>query len=237
MNLSKKQSIKIWDGATRLWHWSLVVLLIFLWYSADIADDLMNWHMRAGRLLLALIIFRIVWGFIGSDTAKFVQFIRSPKEIGVYLKSIVLKNKNDSTTKQTPSIGHNPAGGIMVLLLITGLLLQAVSGLFTSDGYFYEGPFANSLSNDWLSETLINIHHSGFNILIALIVTHLFAVFIHLVKGHNLIRPMITGFKSTTKEETRPTELPTIEQPTIKSPILSLVVAAIIIAGVWFITA
>lgn len=221
MNIAQSIQVKVWDGATRLWHWSIVLLMIFLWYSAEIADDLMDWHMRAGRLLLGLIVFRIVWGFIGSDTSRFANFIKSPAEIIHYLKN---KSQNHSTEQ----VGHNPAGGIMVLVLIAGLIVQATTGLFTSDGYFYGGAFADSVDGD-LGELLTNIHHIGFKLLLALVAVHVLAIIAYLVKRDNLVRPMVTGKKSLA--------IPIEIAPKLRSPLLALVTAAICVGAVWFITA
>lgn len=234
MNTLDTQSVKIWDIAIRIWHWSLVLLLVFLWYSAEIADDLMEWHMRAGRLLLGLIVFRIAWGFIGSDTAKFTQFIRSPGEVMVYLKSMKSKQNTGSGSAPNKEWGHNPAGGLMVLLLIAGLLIQTISGLFTSDGYFYEGPFARSLTNGQLAEMIIDIHHTGFNIILGLVILHILAIALYLLKGENLVRPMITGRKTL---ENNSMQAQSLETPAIKSPILAAIAAAVVIVATWFLTA
>lgn len=220
MKVAQSNQVQVWDGATRLWHWSIVLLMIFLWYSAEIADDLMDWHMRAGRLLLGLIVFRIVWGFIGSDTSRFANFIKSPAEIIHYLK-------NKSQHSHAEQIGHNPAGGIMVLVLIAGLIVQATTGLFTSDGYFYGGPFADSIDAD-LGELFTNIHHIGFKLLLALVAIHILAIIAYLVKRDNLVRPMVTGKKTLS--------IPAEVAPRLKSPVLAFVSAVICVGAIWFIT-
>ncbi|BFM05488.1 cytochrome b/b6 domain-containing protein [Halioxenophilus aromaticivorans] len=215
--------IKAWDLPTRVWHWSIVALIAFLWFSAEIADDLMDWHMMAGRTLLGLLLYRIVWGVMGSETARFSRFVRSPLAALTELKGL-------AGGQHTRYIGHNPAGGWFVLVLIALMALQAISGLFVSDGYFYEGPWASSVSGD-VQDTMMDIHELGINLIIAAVVIHVLAIVVHSLRGDHLVGAMITGNKkvSTTTADGTPTQW--------RSPWLALAVAAACVGVLWFVTA
>jgi cytochrome b len=189
-------SIKVWDFPIRLFHWLLVALIIFLWCSAAIADDLMAWHLSAGKLLLALLLFRVTWGFCGSQTARFTHFVRPPMQALYYLTDLI-KSKPDNT------IGHNPAGAYMVLMMMIVLLVQIISGLCNSDDIFFEGSLFQYLDEktaNWMAV----IHYYNFYILLALIAIHLLAIVSYYLKGNNLIAPMISGCKKVQKNITQP---------------------------------
>jgi len=167
------------------------VLIIFLWYSADIADDLMIWHVRAGKLLLALLIARVAWGFCGSQTARFADFIRSPKEFFNYLPFIKKTEKNNE-------IGHNPTGGYMVVIMMAVLFVQSISGLGNSDDIFIEGSLYRYL-NENTAELMAKIHYNNFYILLILIAMHLLAIASYYLSGNNLVLPMVSGYKKIQK--------------------------------------
>ncbi|MCG9695965.1 cytochrome b/b6 domain-containing protein [Shewanella sp. Isolate11] len=176
---SKK--IKVWDLPTRLFHWSMVCLLGLLWWSAEEGE--MLWHQIFAYSLIVLILFRLVWGVIGSDTARFTHFIKSPKEVLQYLKQ-----------RKKSTIGHNPLGGYMVITLIVVMLFQFISGLFATDDVFTEGPLYSYVS-DSVSSTLTSLHKLNFDLIIALATMHILAVIIHGIKGDKLVGAMITGHK------------------------------------------
>lgn len=204
--------IKTWDLATRLWHWVIVCLIAFLWYSGDFADDLMQWHLLAGRAVLALVIFRIIWGFIGSETARFKNFLRPPKTAISELKGLF----NSSHQRY---LGHNPAGGWFVVLLLALIFLQAASGLFVSDGYLWEGPWAESVSSD-TQDFMMSVHGLGINLILAAIALHISAIAVHSLKGDHLVGAMITGNKKDSPNLSN-------QRPTMwRSPWLALTVMA-----------
>ena len=179
--------VKVWDLPTRLFHWSLVASVIFMFVSAKMGGSWLQWHLRCGLFLLALILFRIVWGFVGSDTARFTQFVKSPKHIIRYIKGEITENEQP---------GHNPLGALMVLALIFGVLFQVLTGLFSPDenSYMYDG-FLYKLAGDNASK-IRGIHLMFANILMILAIIHFVVVlFYRVVKRHNLITPMITGNK------------------------------------------
>lgn len=155
-----KQKIKVWDVPTRLFHWSLVAALAFMWYSAETGGNLLVWHLRCGVLILALLVFRICWGLWGSDTAKFSQFVRGPKQIARYFKGEISENEQP---------GHNPVGALMVLALLAAVLVQVTTGLFAPDeNTFTNSGYLNHLVSDDTGLALRKIHITFFNLLAAL---------------------------------------------------------------------
>lgn len=178
--------IKVWDGPTRLFHWSLVALIIGAWVTAE--NGWIDWHFRCGYAILALLLFRLAWGIVGSDTARFSRFVKSPVAALAHLTHL---------TKREPDteIGHNAAGGLMVLGLLALLLLQVGLGLFSTDGIFTDGPLSHLVGPD-LSEKITGWHVFNFNVILAAIALHILAILTYAVlKRHDLVRPMVTGMK------------------------------------------
>ena len=201
-------SVRVWDLPTRLFHWSLVLLVLLLWLTGEfggfsltlsppILGDIyltnMDIHGLAGQGVLILVAFRILWGLWGSTTARFRHFIRGPGPVLADLKALV-------KGRVTESIGHNPVGGLMVVALLVLLLAQSVTGLFSADDFFFEGPLADRVDES-TSETLTGLHHRLFSVLQVLIVAHIAAVLYYLVRGLNLVGPMITGRKILSRSE------------------------------------
>ncbi|MCG7496182.1 cytochrome b/b6 domain-containing protein [Vibrio sp. Of7-15] len=180
---------KIWDGFVRGYHWLQVACVAGLWYTGT--EGLMDWHFSVAYLLLALLLTRLVWGIIGSDTAKFRHFIRSPRAVIQYLSSL----RKASEQKNT-HVGHNPAGGYMVVMFFLIISIQITTGLFATDDIISEGPFAIYVSGD-TSSFLTEIHALNFDFMLAAIALHLIAIFVYLMKKDNLVKPMISGQKTT----------------------------------------
>lgn len=221
----------VWDLPTRIFHWTLVSLVTVLWISGefgglDISAELplagqvfysnMDIHALAGQSVFVLIIFRLLWGIWGSTTARFSHFIRHPRAIVEEAKQL-LKGQTPETT------GHNPLGGAMVVLLIAILLGQSLSGLFSSDDLFYEAPLAGLVSSE-ISSMITGWHHSLFGLLQALILIHIAAIFYYLVRGKNLIRPMVVG-----KTETADTEGLSIKPLWLGAVSLALAAAVLLV--------
>ncbi len=178
----------VWDIAIRLFHWALVVLMIVLIVTGKLGGNWLEWHQLAGYAVLALIIFRIVWGFVGSYHARFINFVHGPRTVVSYIKSIFRK---------TPVryAGHNPLGAWSTLVLLAVTLVQAVTGLFSNDDVMLEGPFAAKVSKE-ISDWLTGLHKWNANLLFILIGIHLLAILFYIViKKEQLIKPMITGKK------------------------------------------
>jgi cytochrome b len=178
--------VRVWDLPTRLFHWSVVVLIAISWFSAD--QGLMTVHLWSGSALLTLLLFRLAWGLVGSTTARFRDFLHPVRNVAAYLKAVARGEK-------PLHAGHNPAGGWMVLLLIAVLLAQAVTGLFANDGLHFFGPLAGAVSAD-ASDRVTGIHGTIFNLILLLVWCHVVAVgFYFFVKGDNLVGAMFTGNK------------------------------------------
>lgn len=186
------QKIRVWDLPLRLFHWSLVGLVVMSWVTSQADLDLyydMTLHMYCGYSLLTLLIFRVLWGFWGSDYACFCHFVCSFKTTLNYAKNLFKPSSSHF-------IGHNPLGAWSVLLLLTALFVQTSTGLFASDEISTEGPLYERVSSE-MSQWLTWLHKINFYfVLLGLIGLHLSAVFFYLFyKKENLIRPMITGNK------------------------------------------
>jgi cytochrome b len=178
--------VRVWDLPIRLFHWSIVLLMGISWFSAD--QGYMRLHLVSGLTLLALLLFRIGWGLVGSTTARFRDFLHPPRRVVGYLKGLAGGEK-------VLHAGHNPAGGLMVIALIAVLLTQVGTGLFANDGVRFHGPLALLVSED-VSTRLTDIHGLISNLILLLIWCHVVAVgFYLLVRGDNLVWPMVTGKK------------------------------------------
>jgi cytochrome b len=189
---SGRRSVAVWDLPTRLFHWSLVTLVVFLWISSDLS---LTWHMRAGEAVIALLLFRMVWGGIGSSRSRFADFIASPASARRHFAEIWATVKGRATP-HTPSWGHTPLGGWMIMALLGLLIVQAGTGLFTTERHSgLAGPLAH-LAPAWLGGVLTLIHKAWFNLLLVAVGVHILAALFYLVVQHeNLIWTMISGKK------------------------------------------
>ncbi len=175
--------IRIWDLPTRLFHWLLVMAVIGSFVSVKLGGNAMIWHGRFGYIVLALIFFRLIWGFVGTHHARFAQFVKSPKAILAYLKN----------PAETP--GHSPLGAISVVVLIALFLAQALAGLFASDDIAFDGPLVRYVASTWV-ELLTSFHRLNEWVLLVLVGIHLGAILYYkYAKRINLISAMITGDK------------------------------------------
>jgi cytochrome b len=173
---------KIWDLPTRLFHWLLVALIAFSWWSAE--EEHFDWHICSGLANMSLLIFRLLWGFFGSSTARFANFVRGPRQVFAYIRDM----------NGWRPIGYSPLGAISVIAMLGALTVQVGLGLFSIDkDGLYEGPLAYLISLD-LSEQLADLHEAWFNLILALIGLHVAAIlFYRLYLGKKLIGPMVTG--------------------------------------------
>ncbi len=181
--------VRVWDLPVRLFHWTLVALLATSWISAEIGGNAMQIHEWSGMSVLALVVFRLAWGFLGSTHARFTSFVRSPLEALRYGRTLL-------SAHSPRHLGHNPLGGWMVLALLANLTVQAGTGLFANDDIMIEGPLAVHVSKD-TSDLLTQVHEISFNVLLVLVTLHIAAALFYLLfKRENLIVPMITGSKN-----------------------------------------
>lgn len=179
------QRVRLWDLPVRVVHWSLVLLMPALWWTAENNQRFL--HVRLGYVALALLAFRLLWGLVGGSTARFASFVKGPRAIGGYLRGLFAKHAE-------PTIGHNPVGGWSVVILLTLLVAVLGTGLFTDDtDGGNPGPLNYLIQGD-LSEHMGHWHHLLFNVLLGFIGLHLFAVlFYAVIKRENLVGPMVTG--------------------------------------------
>jgi cytochrome b len=181
--------VRVWDIPIRLFHWSIVLLVGICWVTGK--NDLLRWHKLSGYAVLSLVLFRLYWGVFGSQTARFSQFLRGPRAVSLYVRSLRFRDGLHS------SIGHNPLGGWNVLALLLGLFTQTISGLFAVDVDGVEsGPLARFVSFG-TGRHAATVHREAFSLLLVVIGVHVAAVAGYLVlRRDNLIMPMLTGTKS-----------------------------------------
>lgn len=174
-------SVAVWDGPVRIVHWLIALLVPFSWWTAE--EEMLDWHYRSGLLILGLVVFRLVWGLIGSSTARFSSFVRGPRPIIDYLRG-----------RREFVPGHNPLGALSVLALLFMLALQVGLGLFAADeDGLLSGPLS-ALIDEEAVEAVTELHETSFEVLKWLIVLHIAAVFFYLlVRRKNLIGPMVSG--------------------------------------------
>jgi cytochrome b len=181
-------NLKVWDLPVRLFHWLLVLLFAFMFATGKAGSEWITWHMRAGYAVLALVLFRVLWGFAGSQHARFASFLAGPSASIAFAKKLAAR-------APAPYAGHNPLGGWMVLVLLAGLLLQTGTGLFANDDLLNEGPLAAFVTKA-TSDLLTSVHVWNFNVLLLLVGLHVIAVLYHAgFMKENLIGAMFTGVK------------------------------------------
>lgn len=180
----REQERLIWDLPVRVSHWLIVVAVATCWATHYAGVEWFAWHRRSGYTVLVLVVFRVLWGFLGTRHARFTSFLRGPRAIADYLRG------------DGPAfVGHNPLGALAVVALLAVLLLQASTGLFANDEIMNAGPFYGWVDQA-LSNRLTRLHRLNSNVLLVLIGLHLAAVAWYVaVRGHPLLRAMITGRK------------------------------------------
>ncbi len=190
-----RRRILVWDAPTRLFHWCAVVLVAACYVTVRL--DWMQWHAWAGEALLALVLFRIAWGVFGSQTARFSHFLGSP--FGALRHLARLHHREPDR-----QVGHNAAGGWMVLVMILLLLAQSLTGLYVNNDIADEGPFTEIMPAP-VANLIERLHTTLWNALLAAIALHLLAILAYaIVKRHNLVLPMLTGHKHLHPDMTHP---------------------------------
>lgn len=182
--------VRIWDLPTRLFHWALVGCVLGAVISAKLGGNAMVWHMRLGYAVLALVVFRLLWGLVGGRWSRFSQFLYTPAALLRYLRGRALPDDHFD-------VGHNPLGALSVLIMLAWLLLQVGSGLVADDEIFTTGPLVRFVSND-LSLSLTAYHRNwGQWGLFALVGLHLGAIaFYRFARRRDLLGPMLSGDKA-----------------------------------------
>lgn len=180
-----KKTVRVWDPLVRIFHWTLVLSFAIAWVSADEFDTL---HFWAGYTIAALVAFRIVWGVIGTRHARFTDFVYRLSNIKGYLIDL-------ATLRPKHYVGHNPAGGLMVIFLLLSLGLLTFTGMASVaiDGIGpLAGTWVESISGHWMED----VHEAVANLVLAFVLFHIAGVLVSsLVHGENLVRAMINGKK------------------------------------------
>ncbi len=184
-----KRTLRIWDLPTRLFHWLLVICITGAVICVNIGGNLMQWHAYFGYAALSLVLFRVLWGFIGAVHSRFTTFVPSPQRLIAFLGG-----------KEGSGLGHNPLGSLSVIALLLVVGIQASTGLFTDDDIAFQGPLAKYVPNATVS-LLSSIHALNSNILFGLIGLHLLAItYYQWVKRESIVLPMIQGDKKVDVE-------------------------------------
>ncbi|GAA4006495.1 cytochrome b/b6 domain-containing protein [Sphingomonas humi] len=174
-------AVPVWDLPIRIFHWSLVALIGFSWWSAE--NDRLEWHIWSGMTVLFLLLFRILWGFLGSSTARFSSFVTGPGRLMAYI----------GDPAGWRGIGHSPLGALSVIAILAVLLIQVSLGLPISDeDGIYSGPL-NALVSFETAEWAHHWHHRFFTVVQALIALHVAAILYYRLRGKRLTRAMVTG--------------------------------------------
>jgi cytochrome b len=186
MNASTRP-LRVWDLPTRIFHWLLAFCVISSIISGEVGGNAIIWHFRLGYCVIALLIFRVVWGFVGGHWSRFKQFFYSPLTILRYLRG---------QSKPEHEVGHNPLGSLSVWGLLFILSAQVATGLMSDDEIASQGPLVQFISGATSSLATSYHKHWGKVIIILLIALHIAAILFYLFKKkENLIRPMLRGDK------------------------------------------
>ncbi|MGE0667603.1 MAG: cytochrome b/b6 domain-containing protein [Sphingomonadales bacterium] len=198
---------KVWDLPTRLFHGLIIVLVAVQWWTGENLDETSiagGWdpfvlHVWSGCTILALVLFRIVWGFAGSTSSRFGHFLKGPGAVIRYLRGLF--------SRETPHVaGHNPVGGLWVMVMLGFLLAMPLMGLFATDedlmGAGPAGPFVDMVDES-TADTMAHWHHEAWEIFMIVFFVHIAAALFYLVvKRQNLIGAMITGRDNAKGAET-----------------------------------
>lgn len=211
--------IRIWDLPVRVFHWSLAALLVFSFVTGKAGGFWLTWHMRSGYAILALLFFRLAWGFVGSDNARFAQFVRGPRAALEHARLVISRRVPELT-------GHNPLGGWMVLAMLALVALQAFTGLFADDEIATQGPLAAKASNAWVAR-MTAIHTVNEWLIVAAVVVHVGVVaYYQWGLRSDIVGPMWHGYR-------RDAPGPAASGPRHASPFLALALLALAAAAVY----
>lgn len=217
-----RNTVRVWDLPTRLFHWALLACVVGLFATAWFPGSWITWHARLGYAVLSLLLFRLVWGFIGGRWSRFASFIYSPGSIINYLRG-----------KAHPDhlIGHNPLGAGSVFAMLAFLLAQVATGLVADDEIAFTGPLnrfvagAKGLAATWYHKEV------GQRVIMVLVIVHVIAILYYLFrKKDNLVRPMVVGDKPVDRESVVPS------RDDAGSRLLALAVLAVCAGFVWWVS-
>ncbi|MDO8719053.1 MAG: cytochrome b/b6 domain-containing protein [Polaromonas sp.] len=179
--------VRIWDLPTRIFHWALVLCVTGLAITGTVGGSAMAWHFRFGYAVLALLLFRIIWGLLGGRWSRFAAFLYAPKSLLLHIKG---------QGRPEHDVGHTPLGALSVFALLGILIAQVGTGLLSDDEISFAGPLTGFVSN--ASVSLATTYHTeiGKWLLLGLVLLHIAAIFFYLYRKHNLVAPMLHGDKS-----------------------------------------
>lgn len=192
--MNQIEQIKVWDPLVRFFHWTLVFSFAVAFITED---EWINLHTLAGYTIAGLVSFRIIWGLIGTRYARFSNFVFSRKVIIRYLKDIV-------AFRPKHYLGHNPAGGAMVIALLLSLIATVITGLSVYGASEYSGPLATfwAGSSQFTGDVLEGMHELFANFTLLLVVAHVVGVILASFQhGENLVRSMVTGLKDSNQQD------------------------------------
>ena len=183
------QRVRVWDLPTRLFHGLLMLAIVGLVVTGQVGGDAMTWHFYLGYLVLSLVLFRIVWGFVGGHWSRFAQFLPTPARVRRYASALIGGH-------HTPTVGHNPMGALSVLAMLLLLLLQVFSGFMSDDEIAASGPWTSLVSNQWVEWATAYHTEIGKVLILILVGLHIASVwFYKRVQREDLVTPMISGDK------------------------------------------
>ncbi len=214
------KKIRVWDLPTRLFHWLFAIVIIGALITINLDET--ELHAKFGYAAFVLVTFRIIWGFVGPQHARFSSFVPSIERVKAFIKHPVYDQ-----------LGHNPLGALSVIAILFIILLQATTGLFTDDEIIFQGPLSHLVSSSVVS-FLTEVHEFNSNLIYALVGLHFAAIFYYQkVKKENLIKPMLTGDKEVSEETNTPTDLiPSKDHWGVRG--LALLILIVIGAGFYF---
>lgn len=212
--------IRVWDLPTRLFHWLLVACIVGSLVSVNLGGNAVGWHLRFGYAILALLLFRLLWGFAGPRYARFASFPPNPVAAIAWLRGA-----------RSARAGHNPVGAFSVYAMLAALALQAVTGLFATDDIMWDGPLKAQVSNA-TSALLTRVHKVNRFVVLALIVLHLAAIaWYGRVRKEPLVRAMIDGDKAVATVAGEPSPEPAADGA--RERVLALALLGLSAVAVW----
>lgn len=207
--------VVVWDLPTRVFHWLLAAFFAGLVVTGNIGGEAMAWHALLGYAVATLLLFRVMWGFVGGRWSRFASFALSPGRALTYLRG-----------GGAPPVGHNPLGALSVYAMLMFLALQVTSGLASETKEEFAGPLVTLISND--AVRLFTWYHKqvGEPVLIGLVTLHIVVVLAYARRGHNLVWPMVTGIQDVPE----PTEASRDDNA---SRLVALVLVGVSALAVW----
>lgn len=191
---ARMRKVRLWDPALRFFHWSLALLVTCAWLLGEFGPDRMTLHFWCGYLVTGLLVFRLVWGFVGPSSARFSHFLRGPGAVMAYLRTMF---------RPEPSYwpGHNPLGALSVIAMLAALAAQVTTGLISDpDDFINVGPLAQYVAAPTRRQA-VGWHEIGGIVILFLVLLHVATIlFYRFWKHEDLIRPMLTGVKELPEE-------------------------------------